>query len=149
MKCISLIAKNGKNDCFMKKKFCKFNKWWRRPPSHLRTFVSNLINCNGHILITEKTFIVRVYGLIMPNPMLNNGTLTDLKNYRYFHKRWASASISLDTECFANLGALNLPMVVQYGLESNFASALADSKNEARFKSGKNWLKNNHLTILI
>ncbi len=50
---------------------------------------------------------------------------------------------------FMDLGKLNFPMVVSFRLKPIFNTAPAASKNTARFKSGQNQPKNNHLSSLI
>ncbi len=53
----------------------------------------------------------------------------------------------ITTERFTDLGNLNFPM--DFRLGTIYTTALAASKNDARFKSGHNCLKNNYLTSLI
>jgi len=48
-----------------------------------------------------------------------------------------------------DLGKLNLPMVVGLRLGQIYSIAPAASKNDAEFKSGKDQLKNNHLSSII
>ncbi len=51
----------------------------------------------------------------------------------------------LDTD----LGKLNLLMMVRFYARAIYNTAPAASKNNARFKSGQNRLKHNHITLLI
>jgi len=52
-------------------------------------------------------------------------------------------------ERFTDLGKLNFPIWFGLRLEAIFNTAQAASKNTARFKSGQNQPKNNHLALLI
>ncbi len=51
-----------------------------------------------------------------------------------------------DNVCFTNFGKLNLPTVVQFKARGFFWFVPAASIDEVHFKSGQNWLENNHLT---
>ena len=53
------------------------------------------------------------------------------------------------TERFIDLGKLKLHMVVWFRFEPIFATASATFKYDACFKSGQNWLENNHDASLI
>jgi hypothetical protein len=53
---------------------------------------------------------------------------------KLFHLAFASAS----TVCFTVFGKLILLMWIDFKLEPSFATALAASKNDTRYKSGQN-----------
>jgi len=53
------------------------------------------------------------------------------------------------TEHFADLGKLNLHMVVQFRLKPIYTTVPVAVTNNAQFKSGQNQLKNNNIALLI
>ncbi len=56
----------------------------------------------------------------------------------YFAKQYFSLQNVIQyTVCFRDLAKLNLPVVVQFKLETIFDTAPAASKNKACFKSGR------------
>ncbi len=69
--------------------------------------------------------------------------------YNILSHIYLSIASTLHIVCFTNLGKLNLPMMVRFKAWTNFLFCPACLKNITRFKSCKNWLKNNNLATLI
>jgi len=57
--------------------------------------------------------------------------------------------MQIATKRFTDLVKLNFLMVFNFRLELIYNTTPAASKNDAWFKSGQNWLENNHLASLI
>ena len=52
------------------------------------------------------------------------------------------------TDCFTDLGKLNLLMVVRFQAQADSRYCPSCLKNEARFESSQNGLKNNNLSFV-